>query len=450
MHLCPLCAQEHLFERLPLNKRRAATKSQAQDNGPVSAAAAAAAAYVGAGGDINMEVILTLDPQCVNPGCRRVLLALLEKGMDFKPVFARSPDEQLPELVLGDRLVSGWDSCLMALEESVQRAPLLPYDKQQREIALEMMRSTVGLMPDADIASMWGPKKSRETMERLEKIESVLAAADGDFFLGDTFSMVDIALFPALEACNLQAAILMPALSPSANPKFPSLGKWYTAMDQRVASYRSRVKADTFSAARQLALDDPALSKVGLESATKALVDEGWKGVMAEPAPPSWIMFAERFPSVAKHPKTEAAAYLYAAREALRAEAGRAVPECVSGARRPRVEDTDGSRKDMVDRTLRLLMCALLEAPDYGSSPTFANTFIATMIEDLNEDELTEVKEVLVFLRECVRVPRDMGEQPARRWRAHAGWLGAEVRKLLKKLASQSAADAPKALRSRY
>ena len=72
----------------------------------------------------------------------------------------------------------------------LQRAPLLPYDKQQREIALEMMRSTGGLMPDADIASMWGPKKSRETMERLEKIESVLAAADGDFFLGDTFSMV--------------------------------------------------------------------------------------------------------------------------------------------------------------------------------------------------------------------------------------------------------------------
>ena len=45
--------QEELFERLPLNKRRASTKAEAQDDdGPVSAAAAAAAAYVGAGGDM--------------------------------------------------------------------------------------------------------------------------------------------------------------------------------------------------------------------------------------------------------------------------------------------------------------------------------------------------------------------------------------------------------------
>lgn len=444
--------QEELFERLPLNKRRASTKAEAQDDdGPVSAAAAAAAAYVGAGGDISMEVILTQDLEGVNPGCRRVLLALLEKGMDFKPVLVpSSAGGQLPELVLGDQLVSGWDSCLLALEESVQRAPLLPYDKEQRENALEVMRTTAGLIPDADLASMWGPKKSQQTMERLEKMESILAASDGDFFLGDTFSLVDIALFPALEACNLQAAVVMPALSPSANPKFPALGKWYAAMDARVASYTSRVKADVFSAARQLAHDDPVLAQVALESASKALVDEAWKDVMADPTPPSWTMFAERFHSVAKQPKPEAAAYLYAARQALHAEAGRVVPECISGARRPRVEDADGSRDDMVDLTLRLLMCALLEAPDYGSSPTFANTFIATMIEDLDSDQLTEVRETLVFLRECVRVPRDMGEQPARRWRAHAAWLGAEVRKLLKKLAAQTAGDAPKPLRSRY
>merc|ERR1719198_2903004 len=221
-------------------------------------------------------------------------------------------------------------------------------------------------------------------------------------------------------------------------------------MDERVASYKSRVKADAFSAARQLARDDPALAQVALESASKALVDEAWKDVMADGTPPSWTTFAERFPSVSKQPKPEAAAYLYAAREALRVEAGRAVPECVSGARRPRVEDADGSRDDMVDLTLRLLMCALLEAPDYGSSPTFANTFIATMIEDLDSDQLTEVRETLIFLRECVLVPRDMGEQPARRWRAHAAWLGAEVRKRLKKLSAQSAGDAPKPVRSRY
>ena len=114
------------------------------------------------------------------------------------------------------------------------------------------------------------------------------------------------------------------------------------------------------------------------------------------------------------------------------------------------MQEADGSRADMVDATLRLLMSALIEAPDYGSSPTFANTFISTMIQDLDLDQLTEVKETLLFLRESVRAPRDMGELPARQWRAHACWLGAEVRKLIKKKATQAASDSIKPLRSRY
>jgi len=114
----------------------------------------------------------------------------------------------------------------------------------------------------------------------------------------------------------------VPALRPAQNPMFPALILWYAAMDQRVASYRGRVKGDAFSAARQLARDDAALSDVALESAARILVQDSWKDAMAEDTPASWYMFTERFPSVAKTPKLEAAAYLYNARDALRAEAG--------------------------------------------------------------------------------------------------------------------------------
>ena len=41
----------------------------------------------------------------------------------------------------------------------------------------------------------------------------------------------------------------------------------------------------------------------------------------------------------------------------------------------------EGGRRDMVDVTLRLLMCALIEAPDYSESPTFANAFVGLMLQ---------------------------------------------------------------------
>ena len=47
------------------------------------------------------------------------------------------------------------------------------------------------------------------TMQRLENIERILAASAGDFFLGDTFSLVDVALFPALESCDMQVVVVL-------------------------------------------------------------------------------------------------------------------------------------------------------------------------------------------------------------------------------------------------
>lgn len=449
MRLHPF-VQDDLFSRLPLNKRRTLT-TKPKTAEPASPSASAAAAYVGAGSEIDMEIILRKDAEGMNPGCRRVLFALLEKGVQFQEVSTGSADEAaLPELVLGDELVCGWEKCLLALENAVLQVPLLPPDAGERARALELMQDAQALLPDAGVSSMWGAKQRQETMEKLQAMETLLSTHEGVFALGNTFSLVDVALFPALEMCDAQASILVPALRPSQDPAFPALQQWFSAMDSRIASYRSRVKGDTFSAAQHLAKKDPALSAVALEGSKRILVEDSWKDAVAEPIPAAWNAFSERFPSVAKTPRQEAAAYLYDAREALWRETASSVPECVKGARRPRATQADGSRADMVDATLRLLMSAMIEAPDYASSPKFANTFISTMIQDLDVDQLTEVKEALLFLREAARAPRDMGELPARQWRSHASWLGSEVRKLIKKKTSQAAADTPKPLRSRY
>ena len=453
---------EDLHAKLPLNKRRFLEKGldEDKDEPPLTAAAAAAAAYVGAGTSVNMDIILRSDEKGLSPGCRRVKLALLEKGVDFKELAGSDEEVPVPELVLGDELVTGWEACLLRLEEAVLRVPLLPSDPSERSRAVEVMRQVAAVVPDSDVRRPWGSKQRQTTVERLQELESLLAASCGDFVLGNTFSLVDIALFPALEACDAQAAILVPALRPSENPSFPALQKWYSAMDSRVASYRSRVKGDVFSTARALASEEPAMSAVALEGANKALGAESWKEVLCDEVPAVWNMYAERFPQVATTPKMEAAAYLYTARQALGDDARAAVPECVNGARRPRAGGSgaegveglgaEGQRVDVVDATLRLLMSALVEAPEYARSPTFANMFVKGMLEEWGHDELTEVKDVLLFLREAVRVPRDMGELPARQWRAHASWLGSEVRKLLKKMVVQAEASAPKPLRSRY
>ena len=58
-------SQEQLFDRLPLNKRRASTKKAAKTDEPSSPAAAVAAAYVGAGKDVTMDIIFRRDAQGV-------------------------------------------------------------------------------------------------------------------------------------------------------------------------------------------------------------------------------------------------------------------------------------------------------------------------------------------------------------------------------------------------
>jgi hypothetical protein len=71
-------------------------------------------------------------------------------------------------------------------------------------------------------------------------------------------------------------------------------------------------------------------------------------------------------------------------------------------------------------------------------------------VQELDSDELTEMKDLLAFLRESVCAPRDLGEVPALLWRAYTSWLAAEVRKLQKKKLLQAADESPKTLRSRY
>ncbi len=71
-------------------------------------------------------------------------------------------------------------------------------------------------------------------------------------------------------------------------------------------------------------------------------------------------------------------------------------------------------------------------------------------MQELDSDELTEMKDLLAFLRGSVCAPRDLGEVPALLWRAYISWLAAEVRKLQKKKLLQAADESPKTLRSRY
>ena len=158
MRLHPF-VQDDLFSRLPLNKRRTLT-TKPKTAEPASPSASAAAAYVGAGSEIDMEIILRKDAEGMNPGCRRVLFALLEKGVQFQEVSTGSADEAaLPELVLGDELVCGWEKCLLALENAVLQVPLLPPDAGERARALELMQDAQALLPDAGVSSMWGAKQ---------------------------------------------------------------------------------------------------------------------------------------------------------------------------------------------------------------------------------------------------------------------------------------------------
>ncbi|KAJ1488298.1 hypothetical protein T484DRAFT_2111741 [Baffinella frigidus] len=273
-------------------------------------------------------------------------------------------------------------------------------------------------------------------------VEAFLGEKGGVFACGESFSLADVALVPGIMRLETEAVILDPT-SPliRARPDLPNLARWLDAMETRVSSLQSRVGTDPLSRALLMANsveagEKPEVAQGAARAVASLASAQDWRLVLAEAVPPPWTNFARRYPSVAKTPKLEAAAFLVASKQSVVAALAAKTPEIFHGASRPR-QDSESGLESRPDLAVRLVVTALADAPDYGSSPTFANTFLSTLISDLSTDALREVSECLAELRcgSVLLAPRDIGPEPLRILRAHAAWVAIQVAKALKKRA---------------
>mmetsp|Transcript_30368 Transcript_30368/g.47573 ORF Transcript_30368/g.47573 Transcript_30368/m.47573 type:complete len:483 (-) Transcript_30368:91-1539(-) len=406
---CLIPSWDELYSRLPLSKRRAISSPQEE-----------------------ADVLFFRDQDALNPDCQRLWLALLEKGINFVEKSVEV-EAEVPALTINGTYVSGLRECLLALEEKHPAVRLLPIGADDRTEALKWIVASDTFIPLDDFlrGDREGAAEAEDLRTDMEeaimRLEEALAAKEGDFLLGDRFTVADIAMVPILNRLEAQAPAVDPLLQIRGNPMFPQLQGWYEAMDTRVASYRSRVKADDHTLCKSL--ESFGLSSEAKKGMDMALTARDWKEILAEKIPPVWVQFESRITGIAAKPKIEAAAALIVNKDHLLAETAKHVAQTVQGQKRTRPE---GESMEMPDLGLRLLADALIEAPDYGSAPTFANSFIGTMLSDLSVDELTELGEIMGFLRRVVEVPKDMGVLPSQTWRAHCAWVGREVRKAIR------------------
>ncbi|GAB1608439.1 glutathione S-transferase U19-like [Argonauta hians] len=169
------------------------------------------------------------------PFCQRVWMALLEKGVPFQydeidpynkteEFLKLNPRGLVPVLIHGDKIIYESAICMEYLDDAWPQSPKVmmekPFDKAQVRIW--------GDFAGKKIVSMFSTvlKASPETFEETQKSfvdnigEFVKAMSpSGDFFMGDTFSYVDMVLLPWI--------IRLPVLKHYKNFELPTDTDWY-------------------------------------------------------------------------------------------------------------------------------------------------------------------------------------------------------------------------------
>ncbi|MDJ0581491.1 glutathione S-transferase family protein [Crocosphaera sp.] len=214
------------------------------------------------------QVLLYRDTNAWCPFCERVWLALEEKQIPFevelidlrnKPKWYTDlvPTGLVPAVKIDGELVYESKSILLSLEENFTKHGLLPEDKQEKEIALEMIEACekgnfsragyqflLGKPLNSTIEDLSEKELIAELQENFEtqlnQLEKALEKYPSDYFMRD-FGLVDIMYIPSIErlAANLPTFRGYHLLG---NEKYPLLNRWLKAMNKR-PNYQ-RIKSD--------------------------------------------------------------------------------------------------------------------------------------------------------------------------------------------------------------
>jgi glutathione S-transferase len=390
--------------------------------------------------DEEPRVLFYRDSAAWCPYCQKIWMQLEEKRIpyridkinmrcygDKKPEFTKKvPSGILPALELDGALLTESAVIADALEKAFPEIPLLPADgTSERKRATELLKLERALFSRwmGWLTSGWADGQNRSGFEDvLDVVDAELRATPGSYFMGETFTLVDITFAPFLERMAASLAYYKGFRMEGNGGRWAGLDAWYAAMALR-PTYAG-IKSDYYTHCHDLppqlggceangddeqrrfreAIDGEGDSwRLPLEPLTKDSSPEpSWTGEN-----PDLDRLEAAFSLVGNHAATVRFAARGCGKKGTRpVSAPLADPTAVPGE----------EHIPAVDAALRRVVHELLEGSAEGGGKLKAAAKEGSLAG-------APAADALAYLRDRVGVPRDMKYPAARQLRAHINWF---------------------------
>jgi len=264
-----------------------------------------------------------------------------------------------------------------------------------------------GSRPSSRAAFLFGwsgdPLFKSEFESILLKTDELLSKGDGPFFCGKEMTAADIAWVPFLERYAAQLPCLHEGLVPRDSKLYPSLNKWFDAMES-IPAYACRVRGNPSSWRKVLTMagygnggvppdvvgriEDLQIEESVAQSEEERIKDQTL-----------WDEYRSTRPYLAKTPSAEAGRVLLSNRNAI-------ITDTLK-----RASSLDGSGLPLDEDGLDASMKALAILLIYGSEDD--GHYDSLAVASKEAVDVKGVFELAKFLDERMCVPRDMGAMSA-------------------------------------
>eukprot|EP00931_Biecheleriopsis_adriatica_P078378 TRINITY_DN51844_c0_g1_i1.p1 TRINITY_DN51844_c0_g1~~TRINITY_DN51844_c0_g1_i1.p1 ORF type:complete len:467 (-),score=99.92 TRINITY_DN51844_c0_g1_i1:23-1384(-) len=198
------------------------------------------------------------------PFCERVWLALNEKGIPYDEVLINLYDkppwykDMVPtNLVPAIKFASGgeviWESdrILRRLDDAFpETKPLFKNPDSVDKVSQltgAVMNASMGLAyRTGNLTEMSLEVRRERLIAAIDELETHLASSEGPFLLGSELTAADCMAVPMLERYAVQLPFFAAELEIRDADRWPSLARWYAAMDTN-PSYKNKVVGDKYS-----------------------------------------------------------------------------------------------------------------------------------------------------------------------------------------------------------
>jgi glutathione S-transferase len=338
---------------------------------------------------------------------------------------SKVPSGALPVIELDGRVITESSVIADVLEKEFhQHKSLLPYAPGSAEAAraTTLMRLERALFSRwmSWITSSWSDASSQsEFSEVLDQVDKELGAGGGPYFMGEEFTLVDIAYTPFLERMASSVLYYKGVKIEGNGGRWPHLDVWYATMANRKV-YKG-IKSDYYTTAHDLPPQLGGCAENGDNVEARDAIDgvDGvhWKlplgPLNASSLEPWW---GEDDPEAAR---VEAARRVIDNHTNIVRFAARGCGQAGRPAYSAPLSDPNAvpgtEHIPAVDIALRIVVHGMLH-----SSPVGEN--FAPQVKSGNAYSVDATTKSLAYLRDRVGVPRDMSYPAARQFRAHLNW----------------------------